>query len=165
MTNTKIREVLRYKGSALLTVGPGETVSQAAGRMVENKVGSLIVLSGGRIAGILTERDCLRQLAKGPGAPAEAHVADLMTRDLVAVKADDTVAYCMSVMTQKRCRHLPVVEGDSLVGIVSIGDLVRQAAEDQKAEIHYLTEFILGNYPGIEARGSEVFPATPTPSA
>lgn len=165
MTNKKIREVLKIKGRAMLSVDPVETVAGAAKKMVENKVGSLLVMQGGRISGIITERDCLRQLAAGDRPAIQVPVAQLMTRDLVAVQADDTVAHAMSVMTRKRCRHLPVVEGDSLVGIVSIGDLVRQAAEDQQAEIHYLTEYILGNYPGVEARGSAVFPAAPSTSA
>lgn len=163
MTNTRISEVLKGKGTEVLTVGPDEPILAAARKMNERKVGSLIVLSGTRIAGIVTERDCLRFLAAQDSPPKDAKVSQIMTRQLVAVKAEDTITQAMAVMTEKRCRHLPVVQGDKLVGIVSIGDLVKQAANDQRAEIHYLTEYILGTYPAVEARGSGLFPSVTAP--
>lgn len=163
MIGTKISEVLKTKGTDVLTATPEESVLAAARRMTEKKVGSLIVLSGSQIAGIVTERDCLRHLAEKGSSQGDARVSDIMTKALVAVGPDQTIHEAMAVMTEKRCRHLPVVEGNALVGIVSIGDLVKQVAQDQKVELHYLTEYILGNYPGVEARGPQLFPVQPPP--
>jgi CBS domain-containing protein len=163
MTNTKISEILKTKGSEVYTVEASEPIVDAAHRMVEKKVGSLIVTEGNRIAGIVSERDCLRHLADRECPPEGATVYSIMTREIVAVRPETSAQECMAIMTQQRCRHLPVAEGDKLVGLVSIGDLVKQAAQDRRAEIHYLTEYIMGNYPGVEARGTSVFTATEAP--
>ncbi len=164
MTNTKISEILKTKGSHVYTVDASEEIVEAAHKMTDKKVGSLIVTQNDRIVGIVSERDCLRHLADRECPPEDAKVSAIMTREVVAVTPETTAQECMAIMTEKRCRHLPVAEGEKLVGIISIGDLVKQAAADRRAEIHYLTEYIMGNYPGVEARGENVFTHTDAPA-
>jgi len=149
MKKTRVYEVLDGKGSEIRTISRDETVSAAAARMVENNMGSLIVSHGSAIAGIVTERDCLRHVADEHADSHNTRVADIMTTDIVVANPSQTVTACLSIMTEKRFRHLPVVENKKIVGILSIGDLVKAAIEDQKTEIHYLNEYIQGNYPAL----------------
>jgi len=166
MTNTKISEILKTKGSDVFTVDASDDIQSCAQQMVERKVGALIVTSGKgasrRISGIVSERDLLGHLGVRDCPPEDAKVSDIMTRDVVAVLPTNTVQEAMAIMTTKRCRHLPVVDQEQIVGLISIGDLVKQAASDHRAEIHYLTEYILGNYPAVEHRGSGIFTAIGT---
>jgi CBS domain-containing protein len=154
MKKTKVSEVLDDKGSEIRTISKDETVSAAATRMIVNNVGSLIVTHAGGIAGIVTERDCLRNVADENADSHTTRVGDIMTSDIIVANSDDTVLGCLSLMTEKRFRHLPVVEGKRIVGILSIGDLVKAAIEDQKTEIHYLNEYIQGGYPALSAAPS-----------
>lgn len=151
MKKTKVSEVLVGKDPEIRTISKDETVSAAAARMVESNVGSLIVTHGAGIAGIVTERDCLKHLADESADSHLTRVADIMTTDIVVASPSQTVTGCLNIMTAKRFRHLPVVEGKEIVGILSIGDLVKAAIEDQKTEIHYLNEYIQGNYPAVTA--------------
>ena len=165
MTNTKISEILKAKGSEVFTVDSSTDVVSCANQMVEKRVGALVVTNGQgaarKIAGIVSERDCLRYLADQESPPDDTRVSGIMTRDVVAILPSNTLEQAMAIMTRKRCRHLPVVENEKISGLISIGDLVKQAAQDHQAEIHYLTEYIMGNYPAVEHRGSGIF-ATPT---
>lgn len=149
MKKTRISEVLDGKGGEIRTIAKEETVLAAAGRMVEGNMGSLIVTQGSSIAGIVTERDCLRHLADENADSKTTRVADIMTSDIIVANPNQTVSGCLNIMTEKRFRHLPVVENKKIVGILSIGDLVKAAIEDQKTEIHYLNEYIQGNYPAV----------------
>lgn len=149
MKKTKITEVLDGKGGEIQTIAQTESVLAAAGRMVEGNMGSLIVTQGSAIAGIVTERDCLRHLADENADSKTTRVSDIMTSDIIVANPRQTVSECLSIMTEKRFRHLPVVENKKIVGILSIGDLVKAAIEDQKAEIHHLHEYIQGNYPAV----------------
>ncbi|MFH2006855.1 MAG: CBS domain-containing protein [bacterium] len=151
MKTTKISEVLDQKGRRISSIGKNESVASAAKKMVDDKIGSLIVTHGGGIAGIITERDCLRLLAQPDRSAKETKVHELMTSDIVVAQAHYTLEQCLSIMTEKRCRHLPVLQGEEIVGIISIGDLVRAAVEVQRAEIHFLNEYIRGDYPGVAA--------------
>ena len=139
-----IRDVLRSKSSMVVTVGPDATVLEAARMLVHHSFGSLVVVQGGEILGIITERDVLRLAAKDPGAIGSTPVSAVMTADLGVGLADDEIAYGMAVMTNNRVRHLPVVEGKRLVGIVSIGDLVNASLADLQAENRWLKDYVQG---------------------
>ncbi len=120
-----VSTILARKGRDVVTLGPNATVGQAVTLLAENKIGVLVISTDGRsIRGILSERDIVRAMAEH-SAIAELPVSDLMTRDVVTCKPHDTLAELMSLMTERRIRHLPVVEGDRLAGIVSIGDVVK----------------------------------------
>jgi len=144
---TKITDILKKKGSDVLTVDGEETIKQAVDRMAENNVGGLLVKDGESICGIITERDMLKNvLAKGID-PEKASVKSISTCNLVCIDPSYSVEEAMAVMTASRIRHLPVMDGGRLAGIVSIGDLVKQASADQQAQIHYLTDYVSGKYP------------------
>jgi len=151
MKKTKISEVIDGKGGEIHTISKDDTVSAAAARMVSHNMGSLIVTKGAAIAGIVTERDCLRHLADENADSHTTRVSDIMTSNIIVANPNQTVGECLNIMTEKRFRHLPVVENKKIVGILSIGDLVKAAIEDQKTEIHYLNEYIQGNYPAFTA--------------
>ena len=112
----------------LLSVDPGETITKVAQRMVERNLGAVLVLDGGRLVGIMTERDVLRAVARG--LHGDALVAEYMTKDPETIAPDDTTQHAAVLMIHGGFRHLPVVEGDDVVGILSIRDLMRVALED-----------------------------------
>jgi CBS domain-containing protein len=137
-----LAEILEQKGPDVLKIDADATVLETVRRMVEANVGSLLVTEGGRIAGIVTERDYLRRAALADRADDETPVRDIMTSPLVVATPDTPVDECMALMTERRIRHVPVVDGGDVVGLVSIGDLVKFKSERQSFEIQYLTEFI-----------------------
>ncbi len=140
----KIREILNRKGSEVVSVSPDHTVLQAMQVLVEHNIGSVVVLHDDEIQGILTERDTLRLGATGPDQLASTAVGDAMTRDLVVGVPDDDINYAMNVMTTQRIRHLPIVDGAQLEGIVSIGDLVNALRREAEVENRYLRDYIQG---------------------
>lgn len=144
----KIAHVLAAKGSQVHTIRPTDTVFDAVKKMVENNSGSLIVTEGDAIHGIITERDYLRNIVLAGRTSKTTQVREIMTSQLVVVKPDTPVEEAMAIMTDRRIRHLPVVDQGKLGGIVSIGDLVKQISQDRKFEVQYLTDYITGRYPG-----------------
>ena len=120
--------VSTYMSRDLLSVEPGERITEVAQRMVERNVGAVVVLDGGRPVGIMTERDLMRAVARG--LPGDAVVADYMTKDPETIAADDTTQHAAVLMLHGGFRHLPVVEGDDVIGILSIRDLMRIALKD-----------------------------------
>ena len=120
--------VRKHMSSDLLCVDPGETVTGVAQRMVERNIGAVLVLDDGRLVGIMTERDLMRAVARG--LHGEAIVADYMTRDPETIEPDDTTQHATVLMFHGGFRHLPVVEGDGVVGILSIRDLMQVTLED-----------------------------------
>ena len=133
-----IEDILRTKGREVVTIEGGVTVLEAVRRLVEHDIGSLVVEEGGRPTGIFTERDVLRLTASGPDKLASLRVSELMTRDMITAGPDDEVTHTMDVMTEERIRHLPVLRDGTLVGIISIGDVVnacRASAENENAEL------------------------------
>jgi CBS domain-containing protein len=116
--------------------------------MVEHNAGCLLVTEGEQIRGIITERDYLRGIALAGRTSKTTQVQEIMTSRIVVVHPGTSVEEAMAIMTDQRFRHLPVVDSGKLVGLVSIGDLVKQISQDRKFEIQYLTDYITGKYPG-----------------
>ena len=138
-----VAKVLEGKGSEVLAIDAQATVFEAIKRMVEANVGALLVTDGGRVAGIVTERDYLRRVTLEGRTEEETLVREIMTSPLVYVTPETSVEECMAVMTERRIRHLPVfADGRKLVGIVSIGDLVKFKSAEQDFQIKVLTEYI-----------------------
>lgn len=144
----RITEVLEQKGRTVHTIGSTATVFEAIEKMVALNVGSLVVVDPkSKPCGIITERDYLRQIALKGRSSRTTAVQEIMTPDVICVGPTATVEQCLAVMTNKRCRHLPVTERGALVGLVSVGDLVRHLVRHQQVQIEQLTEYICGRYP------------------
>ncbi|MHA6623869.1 CBS domain-containing protein [Pseudonocardia sichuanensis] len=140
----RIADVLRNKGNAVATVEPGATVSRLISELAAHNVGALPVVDGGRLVGIVSERDVVRRLhAGGPGL-LEARVADIMTTEVTTCSPSDDVTDLAAVMTARRFRHLPVVVDGELAGIVSIGDLVKARIDLLESERAQLQSYIVG---------------------
>jgi CBS domain-containing protein len=138
-----VAKLLEGKGSEVLAIDADTTVFEAIKRMVEANVGALLVTDGGRVAGIVTERDYLRRVTLEGRTEEQTLVREIMTSPLVYVTPETSVEECMAVMTERRIRHLPVfTEGRDLVGIVSIGDVVKFKSAEQDFQIKFLTEYI-----------------------
>jgi CBS domain-containing protein len=148
MHDNRLREVLSDKGSTVHRTSPDKTVREAVKTMNEHGIGSLLVMEGEHIVGIFTERDVLRRVVDVGLDPDATPVREVMTRDCIVVGPDATVGETMSVITQQRVRHLPVVERGKLLGMVSIGDLTRWVVRHQRHEISELVDYITGRYPG-----------------
>jgi CBS domain-containing protein len=141
---TTIAQLLREKGQAVFSIGPDETVYNALQKMAEANVGCLVVLADGKLVGIVSERDYARNVVlKGRASPT-THVREIMNTAVLYAKPDQTVEECMAVMTDRRVRHLPVVDQGQLIGVISIGDLVKSIISDQKFIIDQLEHFIQG---------------------
>ncbi|MCE7927507.1 MAG: CBS domain-containing protein [Dehalococcoidia bacterium] len=139
-----VSAVLADKGRQVYTVARGESVREAVRHMNDNGVGALLVLDGADPVGIFTERDVLRRVVGVGRDPDNTRVADVMTTDLVVIEPSTPVDQAMAIMTHQRCRHLPVVEEHEVVGLVSIGDLIRWISFNQEVEIQYLVDYIQG---------------------
>jgi CBS domain-containing protein len=139
-----VQHLLDAKGNNVIAIAPDRSVLDAIKLMAEKGIGSLVVLDGDRLAGILSERDYARKVILKGRASDSTPVADIMTPDVVTTTAGATIDECMQLMTDRKCRHLPVVDGDRVIGIVSIGDLVQAIIADQKAEIEQLEHYISG---------------------
>ncbi len=139
-----VRQLLDQKGPEIFSVGPEDTVLDAIQKMAENDVGSLIVLDDGHLVGIITERHYARNVfLKGRSSPT-TNVKDIMTTRVICARPEQSVEECMAVMTDKGVRHLPVLEYKKVIGIISIGDLVKSIIEDQKFTIEQLEHYISG---------------------
>ncbi len=140
--DTKIRAIVDSKGGRVLSIDGGAVVRDAVAIMNEHLIGSLLVLDGPRLIGIFTERDVLVRVVGDGRDPATVRVGEVMTRQIMVVEPDTTVQQAMSLMTTRRCRHLPVLEDGRVVGLISIGDLTRWVIRDQLRSIEDLTDFI-----------------------
>ena len=145
---TTIESILNRKGSTVWSVSPADTVFQAISMMAEKNVGALPVMEGDRLVGMISERDYARKVILLGRGSRETTVSEIMTRELRTVGLADSVQECMQVMTEKRFRHLPVMQEEKLVGIVSIGDCVNWIISAQTAAIDDLERFVTGAYPG-----------------
>ncbi len=147
-TGSSVRPVLEAKGSRVWSVAPEAMVFDAIKMMAEKSVGALLVMNDGKPVGIVSERDYARKVILLGKASKKTRVSEIMSAPVIFVTPDYTVDECFYLMTAHRIRHLPVMDGDRLAGVLSIGDLVRATVAAQKATIDQLTQYILGHYPG-----------------
>lgn len=143
----KVKDLLKLKGRPVVTIGPNETVHAAMQKLAENNIGALPVCDAkGTILGIISERDLLKECSQRVRAIASTKVKDVMTTDIAIGIPDDDLDYVMSIMTQKEIRHLPIMVGPKLEGIISMRDIVETQLEESKAQVRFLSNYISGGY-------------------
>jgi CBS domain-containing protein len=140
-----VKNILESKGTAIFTITPLTSVYHALELMVEKNVSALLVMENDVLAGIFTERDYARKVALKGKSSKDTVIGDIMTRDLITVKPESSIDECMELMTGKYIRHLPVVDGGKLTGIISIGDVVRTIIQEQKSIIGHMEQYIAGS--------------------
>jgi CBS domain-containing protein len=138
----QVSQILQRKGSQVVSLAADEPVLEAIRLMAEHHIGAVLVMRGDELVGIASERDYARKVILQGRSSADTPVAEIMSSPVTCVEPNVTVANCMALMTERRIRHLPVVEGGEVVGIVSIGDLVKDVIADQEQEIVFLQQFI-----------------------
>jgi CBS domain-containing protein len=139
-----VKDVLEHKGREVLTIDPDATVFEAIGAMAGRDIGALVVMEGARLVGLMTEREYARQVALAGRTSRDTRVRDVMLSDPPTITPDQEIGPAMRMMTDRRVRHLPVVEGPELVGLVSIGDIVAAIIGQQKTVIEHLEHYIAG---------------------
>ncbi len=142
-----VMSVLRLKAPGIWSISPDSTVYEAIELMAEKRVGALVVLRDGRLEGIVSERDYARKVILRNKHSQETRVQEIMTAPVLSIELSQPIHECMRIMTDHRVRHLPVLEGESVVGIVSIGDVVNWIMRSQEQTIHQLHNYITGAYP------------------
>lgn len=145
--DTKVSDVLAIKGSSHVWTLPHDALMLDAVRVMrENSCGSVVVLQNGKIAGLVSERECLLRLSEDPRAAARIKLGDMLKREVLIVSLNTTVRECFALMTAFRARHLPVYDNEQLLGLVSIGDIVRVLIDDQQFTIDQLIGYVTGSY-------------------
>jgi len=139
-----VKDLLVTKGSTVFTIAPEATVLEALALMADKDIGALVVMSGGKLAGILSERDYARKIALKGKFTKETRVRDIMSPAVRTVTSGQSVEECMKIMTESHYRHLPVLENGTLLGLISIGDIVKNIIMDQKFMIQNLESYITG---------------------
>ena len=137
-----VRQLLGAKAPEVYAVSPDDAVIDAIRLMAEKGVGAVLAMQGGRLAGIVSERDYARKIVLHGRSSSNTSVRDIMSSNVVTVTPDHTVERCMQIVTEQRIRHLPVLQGDSVVGVISIGDLVKAVIEDQQVQLDQLQRYI-----------------------
>jgi CBS domain-containing protein len=139
-----VSSILRYKGHRVWSVSPDESVFRAMTLMADKDIGALVVIAGETLVGIVSERDYARKVVLLGKSSKDTPVKEIMTRQVSSVSPGHSVDDCMRIVTTERIRHLPVVQDDKVVGVVSIGDLVQSVTSTQRDTIQYLQEYIVG---------------------
>jgi CBS domain-containing protein len=142
-----VSALLHHKGSTIWSVSSDTTVFDAIKLMADKNIGAVLVMSGARLAGVFTERDYTRKVALQGKTSRETKVREIVSSDIVSVGTHHSIEECMKLMTEHRVRHLPVVESDKVIGLVSIGDLVNWIISTQSAQIDQMAQYIAGGYP------------------
>lgn len=138
----KVKDILKVKGNNVFSIAPSLMVYEAVELMCQRNIGGLLIVDNGKLEGIFTERDYARKLILKGKSSKTTPISELMTKNPITVSPETTIDDCMNVMTDKFIRHLPVVEEDQLVGIISIGDVVKHIIEEQKEIIEHLENYI-----------------------
>lgn len=146
-SSVSVGTLLDRKGHRVFSIAPDASVYSAIEEMAERGIGALVVLENGQLAGILSERDYTRKVILAGRSSRETAVGEIMSTDMVTVTPTDGVGRCLRIMTEHRVRHLPVVVGGDVVGVLSIGDLVKQVIAEQEDTIDHLHSYIAGAYP------------------
>ena len=137
-----VRQLLEAKSAEVHSIAPDAPVIDAIRLMAERRIGALLVMEGARLAGILSERDYARKVVLQGRSSKDTPVRDIMTAQVITVALQDSADHCMQLVTDSRIRHLPVLEGDQVVGVVSIGDLVKAVIAEQRQELDHLQRYI-----------------------
>jgi CBS domain-containing protein len=140
----QVKHLLAEKGHRIFAIGPDEPVLVAVRMMADHYIGALLVMNGDDLVGIVSERDYARKIVLQGRSSAETPVRDIMTSPVISIRPDDTTDTCMRICTERRVRHLPVVEGGKVVGVLSIGDLVKSVINEQTQQIEHLQRYIAG---------------------
>jgi CBS domain-containing protein len=141
---TTVKQILNHKGTDVYSITSGAMIYEALEVMAEKRVGALLVIDEAKVVGIISERDYARKVVLAGKSSKETPVRDIMTSKLIVVPPDENVDTCMAIMTNKRIRHIPVMDGDELMGLVSIGDVVKSIITEQGLLIDHLTHYITG---------------------
>lgn len=144
----QVSNILSQKGNEVYSVAPDESVYNAIKKMAELNIGALLVMDGESLAGIISERDYRNKVILEGRTSKETKVKEIMTEEVIRVNSTDSTNLCMQLMTDKKIRHLPVVDNEKVHGVISIGDVVKTVIANQKVEIDSLRDFIGGGYPG-----------------
>jgi len=137
-----VSALIKHKGRLIYSVPPDAPVLEAIKEMAEHGVGALLVMQGDKLLGVVSERDYARKVILKGRSSSETNVSQIMSAPVLTVRPDQSVNDCMRIMTENRVRHLPVVEGERVVGVLSIGDLVRTVVEEQQQTIAQLEQYI-----------------------
>jgi CBS domain-containing protein len=143
-----VSRLLQEKGREVVSASPGTTVKESAEMMARHRIGAILILEEEQVAGIFSERDLLTRVVLKGLDPAATPLGEVMSTDMVYVTPETPICEAMAVMTERRCRHLPVLDGGRLLGMVSIGDCTRWMSRNQDYTIHHLTHYIQNKYPG-----------------
>ncbi|MEP6634473.1 MAG: CBS domain-containing protein, partial [Luteimonas sp.] len=137
-----VRQLLEAKAPEVFAIGPDAAVIDAIRLMAEKRIGAVLVMQEGRLVGILSERDYARKIVLEGRSSKDTPVRDIMTAQVIGVGLQDDLQRCMQVVTENRIRHLPVLDGDAVLGVISIGDLVKAVIEEQQLELDHLQRYI-----------------------
>jgi CBS domain-containing protein len=141
----RLNEILAHKGTNIWSIGPDESVYEAIKLLAEKEIGAIAVTDGGRLVGIVSERDYARQIILKGRSSEKTQIRDIMSSEVITARPDQEVRECMELMTEKRIRHLPIVDDkNNLIGMISIGDLVRAIIAEQESTIGDLEKYISG---------------------
>lgn len=144
----QVKDVLKAKGNAVIAIAPGKIIKDAINEIIKNKIGALLVMDGESLVGIITERDIFREFSVEGEKVFEKKIEEVMTTNIIVGLPDDDLEAVKALMTNNRFRHLPIMDNKKVVGIVSIGDIVKIFSVNFQIENRYLKDYISGKYPG-----------------